>query len=219
MTSRRQTQRTTMRCECIPWRNVSRRRYLACCRVRKNLVSLHFSKQMVVACDKQKTALVCFWSVKYHTRAFVCFWSVKYHTRAFLGVGKALVWYFHSNNTLVHFSYCIKPLTIISKPLHIPAIHCVGPWKWTMKYWYAYTCMRSGIKSGMGDSTYAERGCRPCHLACARSGLPLGHNFHNSQRLLYICIICFAESQILHICKKSEQNSRARGDNNNNKIN
>jgi hypothetical protein len=34
------------------------------------------SKQMV-ACDKQKTALVCFWSVKYHTHAF-------------LGLGKAL---------------------------------------------------------------------------------------------------------------------------------
>jgi hypothetical protein len=27
--------------------------------------------QQMVACDKQKTALVCFWSVKYHTRAFL----------------------------------------------------------------------------------------------------------------------------------------------------
>jgi hypothetical protein len=31
----------------------------------------------MVACDKKKTARVCFWSVKYHTRAF-------------LGLGKAL---------------------------------------------------------------------------------------------------------------------------------
>jgi hypothetical protein len=44
MTSRRQTQRTMMRCESIPWRNVSRRRYLACCRARTNQVSLHFLK-------------------------------------------------------------------------------------------------------------------------------------------------------------------------------
>jgi uncharacterized Zn-finger protein len=38
-------------------------------------IKITISKQMV-ACDKQKTALVCFWSVKYHTRVF-------------LGMGKA----------------------------------------------------------------------------------------------------------------------------------
>jgi hypothetical protein len=39
-------------------------------------IKITISEQMV-ACDKQKTALVCFWSVKYHTRAV-------------LGLGKAL---------------------------------------------------------------------------------------------------------------------------------
>jgi hypothetical protein len=39
-------------------------------------IKITISKQMV-ACDKKKTALVCFWSVKYHIRAF-------------LGLGKAL---------------------------------------------------------------------------------------------------------------------------------
>jgi hypothetical protein len=32
-------------------------------------IKITISKQMV-ACDKKKTALVCFWSVKYHTHAF-----------------------------------------------------------------------------------------------------------------------------------------------------
>jgi hypothetical protein len=39
-----------------------------------------------VACDKQKTALVCFWSVKYHTHAFLGLGS------AFLGLGKCFSW-------------------------------------------------------------------------------------------------------------------------------
>jgi hypothetical protein len=39
-------------------------------------IKITISKQMV-ACDKQKTALVCFWSVQYHTCTF-------------LGLGKAL---------------------------------------------------------------------------------------------------------------------------------
>jgi hypothetical protein len=44
----------------------------------KITIKITISKQMV-ACDKQKTALVCFWSVKYHTSKFrwylsYCFW-------------------------------------------------------------------------------------------------------------------------------------------------
>jgi hypothetical protein len=40
-------------------------------------IKITISKQMV-ACDKQKTALVCFWSIKYHTRAFLGQGSVVY---------------------------------------------------------------------------------------------------------------------------------------------
>jgi hypothetical protein len=47
-------------------------------------IKITISKQMV-ACDKQKTALVCFWSVKYHTSAFS--WPGK-GSRAFPGQEK-----------------------------------------------------------------------------------------------------------------------------------
>jgi hypothetical protein len=69
-------------------------------------IKITISKQMV-ACDKQKPALMCFWSVKYHTHTFLA-WPGKGTRPAVSCLSrprKALVWYFHSKNTLVQFSY------------------------------------------------------------------------------------------------------------------
>jgi hypothetical protein len=73
----------------------------------------------MVACDKQKTALVCFWSVNYHS----CFsWPGKGTWPAVSKPSsrprKALVWYFHSKNTLMQFLlfYCWpKPYVFLLK--------------------------------------------------------------------------------------------------------
>jgi hypothetical protein len=58
-------------------------------------IKITTSKQMV-ACDKQKTALVCFWSVKYHPHAFLGLGQEKHscdiftpkHTRAVFFIGE-----------------------------------------------------------------------------------------------------------------------------------
>jgi hypothetical protein len=56
-------------------------------------IKITISKQMV-ACNKKKTALVCFFSEKYHTRAF-------------LGQEKHSCDIFTPKCTLVQLSYCI----------------------------------------------------------------------------------------------------------------
>jgi hypothetical protein len=44
-------------------------------------IKITISKQMV-ACDKQKTALVCFWSVKWPKKSTCVIFSLQKHTRA-----------------------------------------------------------------------------------------------------------------------------------------
>jgi hypothetical protein len=61
----------------------------------------------MVACDKKKTALVCFWSEKYHTRAFLGLGkALDLRSRAFPGQEKHSCDIFTSK-TLVQFSYYV----------------------------------------------------------------------------------------------------------------